>query len=239
MNNKNKKVLAIMQPYFLPYIGYFQLFNLVDEFVVYDNIEYTKKGWINRNRILINGAAQYITIPIKKDSDFLTVNERYLSDSWTQDRIKLINKINGSYRKAPYFSNTMPLIESIVNFEERNLFEFIFNSLEVLKQHLSIDTKLIRASSLNYNAELKSQDKVLNICETTGANTYINPIGGKDLYDSETFLANNVELMFMKGEVNEYSQFSEQFVSSLSILDVLMFNKVEDIKNWLSNYKLI
>ncbi len=81
--------LAIMQPYFFPYIGYFQLINTVDEFVVYDNIEFTKKGWINRNRILVNGKDEYITLPIKKDSDFLHVKDRFLAETWSKDSAKM------------------------------------------------------------------------------------------------------------------------------------------------------
>src|SRR5438445_505000 len=103
--------IGIMQPYFFPYIGYFQLINAVDEFVVYDNIEFTKKGWINRNRILVNGKDAYITIPLKKDSDYLNVNERWLADVWTVERKKLLNRITESYRKAPYYESIYNLAE--------------------------------------------------------------------------------------------------------------------------------
>ena len=85
--------VGIMQPYFFPYIGYFQLMNAVDEFVVYDNIEFTKKGWINRNRILVNGKDAFITISLKKDSDYLDVRDRYLADSWSSDRVKMLNRM--------------------------------------------------------------------------------------------------------------------------------------------------
>src|SRR4030042_5533275 len=95
--------IAIMQPYFLPYIGYFQLMNAVDEFVIYDNIEFSKKGWINRNRILVNGKDSYITIPLKKDSDYLDVRDRYLAETWSSEKIKMLKRIIGSYRKAPRF----------------------------------------------------------------------------------------------------------------------------------------
>ena len=82
--------VAIMQPYFLPYIGYLQLLNSVDKFILYDDIEYTKKGWINRNRI-VDG--EIITLPLKKDSDYLNVVERRLSDDWRKQKTKLLNKI--------------------------------------------------------------------------------------------------------------------------------------------------
>ena len=110
-----------MQPYFFPYIGYFQLINCVDKFVVYDNIEYTKKGWINRNRILQNSKDSYISIPLKKDSDFIHICERKITDSWPKERMKILNRIHNSYRKAPHFSAVEPLIENILNYQTHNL----------------------------------------------------------------------------------------------------------------------
>ncbi|MBL4708362.1 MAG: WbqC family protein [Flavobacteriales bacterium] len=226
--------VAIMQPYFLPYIGYFQLINSVDKFIVYDDIEYTKKGWINRNRILANESAQYLTITIKKDSDYLNINERHLADSWTKDRIKLLNKVKASYRKAPYFDVVMPLIEEVLNGEDGDLFQFIFNSLEKLCQFIGIETTLIKSSTLNYNSDLKSQDKVLNICENIGADIYINPIGGKELYDKDEFSRKDITLKFLESDIREYKQFNEEFISSLSILDVMMFNSKEQISEYIN-----
>src|SRR6188768_4511537 len=110
--------IAIMQPYLFPYIGYFQLMAAVDEFVVYDNIEFTKKGWINRNRILVNGKDTFITLPLKKGSDYLNVNDRYLADSWLTDRTKLMNKVTEAYRKAPQFNLAYPVIKKCIFFED-------------------------------------------------------------------------------------------------------------------------
>ena len=118
---------GIMQPYLFPYIGYFQLMNAVDEFVLYDNIEYTKKGWINRNRILVNGKDTYIGLPLKKDSDFLTIVERNLAENWPAERKKILNKISSSYKKAPQFGKVYPVIESAFMFEDFNLFNFIYH----------------------------------------------------------------------------------------------------------------
>jgi hypothetical protein len=123
----NEKKLAIMQPYFFPYIGYFQLVNAVDEFVIYDNIEFTKKGWISRNRILVNGVDTYISLPLKKDSDYLHVKDRYLADTWDIERKKMLNRITESYRKAPYFKETYEVIEKCILYEDRNLFKFILH----------------------------------------------------------------------------------------------------------------
>src|ERR1700749_4655397 len=113
-----------MQPYLFPYIGYYQLINAVDEFVVYDNIEFTKKGWINRNRILVNGGDAYITLPLKKDSDYLHVCQRYLADTWPAERKKMLNRITESYRKSPFFELAFPVLEQCVMFDDHNLFNF-------------------------------------------------------------------------------------------------------------------
>ena len=231
--------LAIMQPYFMPYIGYFQLINSVDKFVIYDNIQYTKKGWINRNRILANGKDQLITLPIKKDSDYLNVVERELSESWDKDKSKMLNVIKASYNKAPYFQETFELISKCLNNPEVNLFRFIYDSIVLINDHLEIKTPIIISSTIDANHTLKSQDKVLSLCREQNADVYINSIGGVELYDKETFKQNNIKLNFIKSNPIQYKQFNNEFVSWLSIIDVLMFNSKEQIKEYLNNYTLI
>ena len=231
--------LAIMQPYFMPYIGYFQLINSVDKFVIYDNIQYTKKGWINRNRILANGKDQLITLPIKKDSDYLNVVERELSESWDKDKSKMLNVIKASYNKAPYFQETFELISKCLNNPEANLFRFIYDSIVLINNHLEIKTPIIISSTIDADHALKSQDKVLSLCKEQNADVYINSIGGVELYDKETFKQNNIKLNFIKSNPIQYKQFNNEFVSWLSIIDVLMFNSKEQIKEYLNNYTLI
>jgi hypothetical protein len=234
----NKKI-AIMQPYFFPYIGYFQLINAVDEFIIYDNIQYTKKGWINRNRILVNGKDQLFTLPIKKDSDYLNVLERTISETWVKERIKLINIIQSSYVKAPYFKEVNELIKDCLLDNENNLFKFLLNVLTKINNYLDISTPVIISSDIKINHSLKSQDKVLSICGEQKANAYINAIGGIELYDKEVFLNKNITLNFIKSENIEYKQFNNKFIPWLSIIDVMMFNSVEDIKKYLNSYTLV
>lgn len=232
--------IAIMQPYFLPYIGYFQLINAVDKFVIYDNIEYTKKGWINRNRILVNGADEYISLPIKKGSDFLDVKDRFLADSFDNDKKKICNKIKEAYRKAPYFTETYSLIEAIFKYEHTNLFEFIFHSIKLITQHIGINTEFIVSSTLPINHHLKAQDKVLSICEYLKTESYINPIGGLDLYKKEAFKAMGFSLFFLKTNPIVYKQFNNEFLSCLSIIDVLMFQGTQNTKfSLLNEFKLM
>ena len=132
--------LAIMQPYFLPYIGYYQLISAVDVFVVYDNIKYTKKGWINRNRMLMNGQDAMFSLPLKKDSDSLDVVQRELATDYSRER--LLNQFKGAYSQAPHFAETFALLERIVLSEESNLFHYIHHSLVETCAHLCIDTEI-------------------------------------------------------------------------------------------------
>ena len=229
--------LAIMQPYFLPYIGYWQLINAVDKFVIYDNIQYTKKGWINRNRILNTDKEVYITIPLDKDSDYLDVDQRNISQCF--DRMKLLNQVSQYYRKAPNFKIGLSIFEEIIMNNEKNLFKFIFNSIEVVCTYLSIETPLIVSSGIDISHDLKGQDKVLTICKQLHADEYINPIGGVDLYKREVFKAENIELKFLQTQAFEYYQNRNEFIPHLSILDVIMFNSKESIGLFLKEYKTI
>jgi len=233
------KKIAIMQPYFMPYIGYFQLINSVDMFVIYDNIQYTKKGWINRNRILSNGKDHLITLPIKKDSDYLDVVKRELSKSWEKDKSKMLNIIKSSYGKSPYFQETFELISKCLNNSEVNLFKFIYDSIVLMNDHLEIKTPIIISSTIDTDHTLKSQDKVLSLCKEQNADIYINSIGGVELYNKETFKQNNIELNFIKSNPIQYTQFNNEFVPWLSIIDVMMFNSRNQIKEYLNNYTLI
>src|SRR5262249_38031423 len=156
-----------MQPYFLPYLGYFQLISAVDIFVVYDNIQYTKKGWINRNRLLLNATDRVFTIPLKKDSDFLDVRDREISPDFRAE--KLLNQITEAYRKAPQFGTVYPIVESIVRFQERNLFCYVHNSIRAVCRQLGIVTPIVVSSSINADHALKNQNRVIAICKAVGA----------------------------------------------------------------------
>ncbi len=230
--------VAIMQPYFFPYIGYFQLIAAVDLFVVYDNIQYTKKGWINRNRILLNDHDITFSLPLKKDSDSLNVNERILATGFKAE--KLLAQISGAYRKAPYFTQTMLLLEPILFHKAINLFDFLHNSLIKTAAHLEISTPIKISSEIPINHALKSQDKVLAICKAVGADSYINTIGGQELYSKPIFLQEEIILQFMQTLPFNYEQFGQHFVPWLSIIDVLMFNPVPAVKSAIAhNYRLI
>jgi hypothetical protein len=231
--------VGIMQPYFMPYIGYFQLINSVDEFVIYDNIQYTKKGYINRNCILSNGKERIISLPLKKNSDYLNVVDRELSDSWKTDKNKILNTIKSSYSKSPYFEEAYDLISKCLDNTEVNLFRFIYDSIILINTYLDIKTKIIISSTIDIDHTLKSQNKVLAICKERNASQYINSIGGVKLYNKEAFEQNKIALNFVKSNLIQYKQFNNEFIPCLSIIDVLMFNSKEQISKYLTEYTLI
>ncbi|RQW88742.1 MAG: hypothetical protein EHM79_04950 [Geobacter sp.] len=230
--------LAIMQPYFFPYIGYFQLLKAADLFIVYDNVQFTKKGWIHRNRILVDGHDAYISLSLKKGSDYASVIDRSLSDSFILDNLKLLRRIEASYRKAPYFRKVFPLLEESLLFNESNLFNFLLHSLEKTKTLLNIETPIRIASKIPIDHTLKGKDKVLAICKYLKADEYVNPPGGINLYNRVDFYKKGLQLHFLyPGEIN-YQQMCAHFIPILSIIDVLMFNSKETINIHLMNYSL-
>lgn len=230
--------VAIMQPYFLPYIGYFQLISAVDRFIVYDNIKYTKKGWINRNRMLMEGKDVVFSLPLKAASDYLHVRQREIATDF--NRINLLNKFKGAYRSAPYFAQVFPLIEQIMRHEDTNLFNFLFNSIAQTCAHLGITTTISISSSVTIDHSLKGEEKVLALCEAVGGSVYVNAIGGTELYSKIAFSKRNIDLKFIHSKIFQYPQFDNVFVPWLSIIDVLMFNRIEHVRTCISNkYELI
>jgi hypothetical protein len=224
-----------MQPYFLPYIGYFQLMQASDRFVIYDNIQYTKKGWINRNRILQNGQPVYISLPLRSDSDFLFISQRVLADNHPETAATNLRKVGALYRKAPQFEPVYALLERIYAFDEANLFAFILNSLEEICAYLNIEPGFVVSSTLSVDPALKAETRVIANCHALEAATYINPIGGVSLYNYDRFRENGIRLRFLKANPITYEQFGTTFVPSLSILDVMMFNPVDRIKQFLDH----
>ncbi|UFH52018.1 WbqC family protein [Spirosoma sp. KNUC1025] len=233
--------IAIMQPYFLPYIGYIQLMSAVDTFILYDDVAFINRGWINRNRLLINGQEYLFTVPLKDASQNKHINEVHLADDpkW---RSKLLKTIEQGYRKAPFYQTVMPLTEKIVNFTTDSIADLVHFSLLELIQYLSLSTQLIKSSSIYENSDLKAQARILDICLKEKATRYINPIGGIELYDKSTFAEAGIGLNFIKSRLVEYPQGNRgtnEFIPWLSIIDVLMYNDVTAVKEMLNEYDLI
>ena len=230
--------LGIMQPYFLPYIGYFQLIAEVYQFIVYDNIEYTKKGWINRNRMLLNGTDTRFSLPLRKASDSLDVVQREISPDF--DRRKLLNQFRGAYQRAPYFEQTFALLDPIIHNIEKILFRYIYHSITAVCRYLGIGTKFHVSYSISINHELKYEHRVIALCKAMNAKTYINPIGGTELYDRSQFSMHGIDLRFIKTIPFEYQQFGATFVPFLSIVDVLMFNSPSAVRDHIQhNFEMV
>lgn len=226
--------VAIMQPYLLPYLGYFQLIGAADQFVIYDNIKYTKQGWINRNRISLDGREVVFTLPLQRAPDATEISGRHIAESF--DPIKMLNKFHGAYAQTPFFDATFPLLENIFEFQSSNLFEFISHSIIATLEHLKMPINIVAASAISANHGLKGQDRVISICKALRATQYINPIGGLELYSRDEFKQNGIELKFLRSVPLEYRQKNNPFLPNLSIADVLMFNPRDTVVNSIANH---
>lgn len=230
--------LGIMQPYFVPYIGYWQLLNAVDSYVIYDDVNYIKGGWVNRNRILVNGEAKYFNVPMIGASPNKLINEVGVN---TDPKIIGKNKrfIEAAYIKAPFFTDAYPVVSEILQFGSNNLAEYLEHSILAICDYLDITTHIIISSNLEKDNSLRGQDKVLSICELLGATEYYNAIGGQELYSFDEFSKKGIALKFLKPGNVIYKQFGDIFVNYLSIVDIMMFNSKKTIKEMLNNYTLI
>lgn len=221
---------GIMQPYFLPYLGYLQLIAAVDRFVIYDTIKYTKKGWINRNQMLVNGAASVFSVPLRNAPDHLDVRDRQLADTFRPD--KLCAQIEAAYRKAPEFGQVMPLMRDMLHHPAPNLFDFVAHALRLCCTHLGIETPILISSEVEGGPpRLSGVARVIDICHRVGTKVYVNPPGGRALYAAADFQNDGLDLKFLQPRLPAYPQFGADFVASLSILDVMMFNSADSIRS--------
>ena len=224
---------AIMQPYFLPYAGYFQLITATDRFVLCDDFQYTRHGWMTRNRFLRDGKDALFSLPIKSDSQNKQIREREIAETFTGTEI--LNGIQNAYRKAPFFTQTMPLLEHIIQFPNRNLFAFLENSINEVCRHLGIKLPHGKTSEVPISPTLRKEERVIALCASIGAKEYVNSIGGLDLYSKEHFQDKNIKLSFLDSKPFVYNQFGNSFVGALSIVDAMMFNPTSSIRSYLEN----
>ena len=232
--------LAIMQPYFMPYIGYFQLINTVDKFIFYDDVTFIKQGWINRNQILINNQAKTFSVPLSNASSHTLIKDVLISaNTYEKWKKSFLTSIMCSYKKAKNYNQVISLIENILMSQFFTISELAIKSVVEISKYLGLNTKFEICSSIYLNTYLSGQNRVLDICESEKAKVYINPIGGMELYSKSIFSEKNIDLFFIQTNKVIYKQFSEEFVPFLSIIDVLMFNDIEDIQKQLNNFILI
>lgn len=226
-----------MQPYIFPYIGYFQLINAVGKFVIYDDVNFIKRGWIHRNNILVNNSANMFSVPLSKPSQNSLINEVELGD-WKPWKEKFLKTTEQNYKKAPYFEAVFSLIERTFSGDETHIGKLALRSIQEVCNYLAISTEIETSSDIYENSELKGQERILDICLKEKAEHYINPTGGRELYDKNLFAENGVTLNFIEADKVIYPQFKNEFVPWLSIIDVLMFNDVQTVHKHLSKFKL-
>jgi hypothetical protein len=232
--------LGIMQPYIFPYIGYFQLIHAVNKFIFYDDVNFIKQGWINRNRILSNNAELLFSVPLEQISSYNRINETKISNSlYTKWQSKFLKTIVQSYKKAPYFSTAYPIIENTFSGKYDHINQICTKSIISVINYLEIDTELVMTSTIYNNNHIAGQDRVIDICIKEKSTTYINLSGGMELYNRPDFKAAGLNLYFIKSKPICYAQFGNDFIPRLSIIDVMMFNSPSEISRLIDNYEIV
>lgn len=230
--------IAIMQPYLFPYLGYFQLVNAAEEFIIYDDVTFIKQGWINRNRILVNGESFMFTVPVSNISSYSLIRETEIN--YKQDwKTKLLRTITYNYKKAPYFEPAFAIVENIFGCNEKYISELATKSIVRISDYIGIKSKITESATIYKNSDLAAEERVLDICQRHNATEYLNAPGGMELYDAGSFGERGIKLHFIKPGMISYRQFTNSFIPNLSIIDVIMFNSPEMVKSMLSEYELL
>lgn len=231
--------IAIMQPYIFPYIGYMQMVNAVDTFVFYDDVNFIKQGWVNRNNILVGKNVYLFTIPLEGATSFCEIRKtkinQHLYGLW---KTKFLQTLTQNYKKAPFFEATFNIINEVLNKETDVISGLAVESVQKISEYLDIKTKFKLSSNAYNNKELDRKERLIDICKKEGASYYINAIGGQKLYQKQDFAKEGIQLSFIKSKPIEYQQFKNDFVPWLSIIDVMMFNSVTEIKDILNKFEL-
>ena len=222
--------LAIMQPYFVPYIGYFQLMSAVDKIVLLDDVNFINAGWINRNRILAKGQPHWLTLPLAKASQNRLINEIEIVDDHLWKR-KAMRTIGLSYRNAPFVEQALPFLSSLLKEARGSLSVFLSWHLVQVATLIGIDTRIEPTSTIYPKEHRRGQDRILDICHREGATSYVNLPGGKNLYDAGLFASVGIDLLFLQPNLKKLPlQHGGDEGPSLSIIDLLMFNSPAAIR---------
>ncbi len=228
-------IIGILQPYLFPYIGYFQLISYCDIIVLHDDVQYISGGWINRNRILVNGVPTWLTLPVCAAPHSRAINQR----SYTQGEggpARIVNRIKSAYHKATEIDRVLPVITDIMAYKDSNVADFNAYAIAVITRHLNIDISILRSSAIPGLDGLKGVDRVIALCKALGASTYVNPIGGIGLYAPDVFAEAGIDLCFLKALPRAYPQFTPSFIPCLSVVDVMMHNDQAALMNRLAEY---
>lgn len=233
--------LAIMQPYFFPYIGYFSLINYSDKWIVFDDIQFIRHGWIERNRILSSsGDWIYIKVPLKKHkrgTNILNIEIRN-DENWKK---KFLDQLTFYKKKAPFYNNVINLVNNIFERNFNNISSFNVYSLVKICRYIGIEFNYQLYSDLEFDVRNEIDHPgqwALLISQQLSANEYVNPINGRNLFIKKEFQDFNIKLKFLENNLKSYSQNNQNFIKGLSIIDVLMFNEPKDVLELINNYKI-
>ena len=232
--------IAIMQPYFMPYIGYFQLIKASERFILFDDVQFIRHGWIARNRVLKPDAGwQYVIIPLQAHNQNTLIKNIFITEK-VEWKNKLLRQLEHYKKKAPFYKNTIDLLRCCFEYNNLSIVEFNGNCLKVICDYLDIPFKVEISSKMNfdYSNVNDAGEWALRISEQLGANSYLNPSGGVELFDPVKFSSKGIELNFLETNLLEYSQRRPCFESALSIIDVLMFNSKDEINRYLDFFSL-
>lgn len=224
-----------MQPYLFPYIGYYQLVRCVDKFVVYDDVNYIKRGYVNRNHILDQGCRRRFTVPVPGGSIHKKISEL----SFSGEVEDILEGIRHAYVKAPFFEEVFPLVKKVFEGEDRRISAVCSNGINEVFCYLGMNLDISCSSRLEYDRFLSGADKLMAICDVLGSRQYVNSIGGQELYEKEYFSLKGFDISFLKTREINYDQRGKQFISNLSMIDVLMWCSREDVKALLDEYDLV
>jgi len=254
-------ILSAKQPYFLPHLAYYQVISAVDKYIIYSNINFIRHGWISRNRILmLNKGPSFFIVPLLHQSCNRKINEIRIDQSYNWQR-KILKSVSWNYRKAPYFDETFPLIESVINHETDLIWELAAESTIRIASYLDIKTEIqtdnspyaeldLKLESNNYRDEEifrnlgihgyeKKVIRIIYIALTEKADIFIDSIGGRELYDPCIFRKHGIDFRFLNMNPVSYKQLSADFYPSLSIIDTLMNCGKEKTKELLKEYTLV
>lgn len=218
------RVAGIMQPYFFPYLGYWQLVSKVDVFVILQRVKFVKQSWINRNFVLGSGENVLISVPLEKASDFALIEDRKVSDVWTNTRGKILRQIQHVYGQSPFFEEISSWLKEQLSFPEKNLSNYLEHQIRSTASLLDINTKIVAEKDLGDFSEFERSSRIFGICKSLECDAYLNLPGGRSLYSRDSFRKAHIKLGFLDPFLPAYPQGRIDFVSSLSVIDSLFWN---------------
>lgn len=226
--------LAVMQPYLFPYIGYFHLIHAADLFLIYDDVSYIKRGFVNRNSISSPGGLAKFTVPVLGASQ----NKLFSELEFSEEVDKVIKTFEYSYSKAPYFENVFPIVQKTLKFPDRSIASVCKKGFEEIFSYLDIEKVFKKTSEIDYDRSVSARDRLIALCHHFEADKYINAPGGRKLYKKQDFAEAGIDLKFVDSLEVEYRHAGENFIPKLSIIDVLMNCSPEEVTSLLGNYEL-